>query len=412
MHATSHDDRRQILFLTPQLPYPPEQGTSIRNYNLLMDVARRHDVSLLSFVEEEPCDPGPLADVCRVLRTVSAPRRTPRDRLETLLTTPLPDMARRLYASEFVAALRTLLNEYRFDVVQIEGIELAPYALVLADWCGDKSPTLIFDDHNAEYVLQRRAFQTDVRNPRRWLQACYSLTQWQRLERFERRICELADAVLSVSEADAQALSQLVPGLQPVVIPNGVDIVRYRPDLPDDIPLQHPALVFTGKMDFRPNVDAMLWFCHHVWPMITARMPETRLYVVGKNPHPRLEPLARDERVIITGYVQDSLPYFGGADVYIVPLRIGGGTRLKVLEAMATGKALVSTTLGVEGIALTPGEHVLVGDSPDAFADATLELLRDPARRQVMGQAARRFVVEHYDWSRIVQQLDSLYTVL
>lgn len=412
MHAIPHNDRRQILFLTPQLPYPPEQGTSIRNYNLLVDVARRHDVSLLSFVEEGPRDLGPLADLCRVLRTVPVPKRTSQDRLETLLMTPLPDMARRLYAPEFVAALRTLLNEYRFDVVQIEGIELAPYAFVVAEWLGDKAPTLIFDEHNAEYVLQRRACQTDVRNPRRWLQACYSLMQWQRLVRFERRVCELVDAVVCVSEADAEALRQLVPGLQPMLIPNGVDVARYRPDLPDDIPLQHPALVFTGKMDFRPNVDAMLWFCRQVWPKITARMPETHLYIVGKNPHPQLEPLRRDERVTITGYVQDSLPYFGGADVYIVPLRIGGGTRLKVLEAMATGKALVSTTLGIEGIALTPGQHVLVGDSPDAFADAVLELLHDPVRRQVMGQAAREFVVEHYDWKRIVPQLDSLYTVL
>ncbi|NLG49865.1 MAG: glycosyltransferase [Chloroflexi bacterium] len=412
MQTIPRNGRRQILFLTPQFPYPPEQGTSIRNYNLLVEVARRHDVSVLSFVEEGQDDPGPLADLCRVLRTVHVPVRTPRDRLETLLTTPLPDMARRLFSPEFAAALRTLLDEYRFDVVQIEGIELAPYAFVVSEWLGDNAPTLIFDDHNAEYVLQRRAYQTDARNPRRWAQACYSLTQWQRLERFERRVCELADAVVCVSEADAEALRQLVPGLQPVVVPNGVDVERYRPDLPDSIPLQHPALVFTGKMDFRPNVDAMLWFCRQVWPKITARMPEAHLYIVGKNPHPRLASLARDERVTITGYVQDNLPYFGGADVYIVPLRIGGGTRLKVLEAMATGRALVSTTLGIEGIALTPGQHVLVGDSADAFADAVLELLHDPARRQIMGQAAREFVVEHYDWGRIVPRLDSLYMAL
>jgi sugar transferase (PEP-CTERM/EpsH1 system associated) len=401
--------RKRILFLTPQLPYPPEQGTAIRNYNLIAQVAQRHDVALLSFVEPGSApDPGPLADLCRPLVTVPAPQRTLPARLRTLILTGQPDMALRLWSEPFADALRRLLEEGRYDVVQVEGIELAPYGLALQEWLGERAPRVVFDDHNCEYVLQCRAFETDLRRPRRWPQAAYSLAQWRRLLRYERHVCALADGLACVSEADAAAIRALSPALRPVVVPNGVDVDRYHPSLPDSLPLEHPAIVFTGKMDFRPNIDAIAWFYDQVWPAIRAASA-ARLYIVGKSPHPSLARLAADPRVTVTGYVADILPYFGGADVYIVPLRIGGGTRLKVLEAMSAGLPLVSTTVGAEGIALQSGRDAVYADDAAAFSQAVLRLLGDPALRAEMGLAARGYVVAHYDWRAIAPLLEPLY---
>jgi sugar transferase (PEP-CTERM/EpsH1 system associated) len=401
--------QRRILFLTPQLPYPPEQGTAIRNYHLIAQAATRYDVSLLSFAEPGATDPGPLAQICSRVEVVPAPRRSLAQRLRTLLASRAPDMARRLASEPFARTLRSMLAEGRYDTVQVEGIELAAYGLMLDDWPEAGAPALVFDDHNAEYLLQQRAFATDLRRPRRWPQAAYSCAQWLRLRRFERQVCRRADAVLAVSEMDARAIRRLAPEIEPLAIPNGVDTQGYRTDLPDSLPLRHPNLVFTGKMDFRPNIDAMRWFHAQVWPEIRRRAPQVQLYIVGKAPHPEVQRLAEEPGITVTGYVSEILPYFGGADVYIVPLRVGGGTRLKVLEALATGLPMVSTRLGAEGIELVDGEHALLADTPGAFAEAALRLLHDEALRQRLGRQARAFAEEHYDWRQIVPRLYPLY---
>ncbi len=403
----------RLLLLTPQLPYPPEQGTALRNYHLLRWLAARHRVSLLSFAEDAAPVPEHLRTLCREVRTVPAPQRTGRDRLRHLLGSRLPDMAHRLASEEYAAALEAM-EPRAFDIVQIEGIELARYGLALRERYGRQAPAIVFDDHNAEYVLQRRAGTSDLWPPRRWPAAAYSLVQWRRLARFERAAIRAADALVVTSEADAAALRSLVPSAAPLVVPNGVDVRSYHPALPDALPLSHPAVVFTGKMDYRPNIDAVLWFGREIWPRIQAERPEASFYVVGKSPHPRLRALAATPGVVVTGYVPDILPYFGGADVYVVPMRIGGGTRLKVLEALSAGLPVVTTTLGMEGIHAEPGTHLRVADDPATFAATVLDLLL-PAhadKRRALGAAARELVLRDYDWERIVPRLEALYDTL
>jgi len=273
-------------------------------------------------------------------------------------------------------------------------------------------PISIFDNHNAEYVLQQRAFETDVRHPRRWVAALYSLIQWKKLSRYEATICRLADQVVVVSEADRAALQQLVSGLEVTVVPNGVDIEFYNDQLKSGhcLDIGPRSLVFTGKMDFRPNVDAVLWFCQEVLPLVRGQMSDVRFYIVGQSPHRRVLRLAEDPAVTVTGYVDDVRPYIAGASVYVVPLRIGGGTRLKLLEAMAMGRAIVSTSLGCEGFEeLGSGRELSVADTPDEFAQQVIELLGDAPRRERRGQAARRFVEERYDWRLIVPRLEQVY---
>jgi len=397
----------RILILTPQLPYPPQQGTSLRNYHLLRYLAARHEVSLLSFAgaDARPSHLAHLQAFCHTVRTVPAPERSMARRLWTLLSSARPDMAWRLFSPEYARALATGLAREPFDILQVEGIEMAPYLWGLQP----PHPFVVFDDHNAEYVLQKRAFLTDLRRPQRWPAAAYSLVQWRRLRRFERAVCRRANGLVAVSQADAQALTALDPRLSPVVVPNGVDLEAYRPDFPPLAGLAHPSLAFTGKMDFRPNIDAVLWFAQQVLPLLWQRDPDMRFYVVGQSPSPRLDPLRAEPRITITGRVDDVRPYIAGADAYVVPLRVGGGTRLKVLEAMAMGKALVSTSLGVEGLGVGDGREALLADTPEAFAEAVASLLADASRRRALGQAARAFVERGYGWERIGPRLEAVY---
>ncbi len=416
----------RILFLTPQLPYPPHQGTTIRNYNIIANLALRHEIHLLSFVrsQDEIDAATPLHQHCRSIEGITAPRRSPLKRLLSLFLSPLPDMALRLPSAEFQARLAATLRRVPFDVVQIEGIEMThpwmEWRLEIGDWRLDygtghpipntQYPISIFDDHNAEYLLQQRAFETDVRQPRRWAGALYSFIQWKKLSRYEAKVCRLVNRVVAVSKADKQALQRLIPGLEVTVVPNAVDVDYYTSADIQPSPLPPRSLIFTGKMDFRPNVDAVLWFCHEVLPLIREQIPDVRFYIVGQSPHRRVLRLADDPAVTVTGYVDDTRSYIAGARVYVVPLRIGGGTRLKVLEAMAMGKPIVSTSLGCEGFeGLVPGRELSIADTPQEFAQRVVELLEDASRRERLGQAGRRFVEARYDWWLIVPKLEQVY---
>ncbi len=445
---------QQLLILTPQLPYPPQQGTSLRNWHIVRGLALTHRVSLLSFVEPNQATDAaalqPLYECCEEVRFVPVPQRTTRLRLRQLLTTRLPDMAHRLYAPPFALALRQWLSETAFDGVQVEGIELARYISVIRE----ASPTsrILFDDHNAETELQRRNFLTDVRNPKRWFAAAYSFIQVQRLRRFERWAMRQADWVVAVSEQDARHLQAIAPEKRVTVIPNSIDTGSYQlavsseqlavsseqlavssgqsPVTSDQSPVtsepsqftihnsqftipQSPNppsfdLVFTGKMDYRPNVDAVLWFAEMIWPQIRGVRPQTTWTIVGQKPHARLEPLRQRDGVTVTGWVADVQPYLAAAKLCLMPFRAGSGTRLKLIEAMAAGKAIVSTTVGAEGFPVQSGREIVLADEPDTLAQAVLRLLEDEGERERLGAAARQFA-RQYDWRVVVPGFSALY---
>ena len=400
----------RILLLTPQLPYPPQQGTSLRNFHLLRALAERHSVTLLSFAERDrTADTTRLAELARVLPPVAVPERTTGQRLRGLLTSRAPDMARRLYSEAFAAALTGALRDEVFNAVQIEGIELA-WTMPLIREAAPRT-RIVLDCHNAETELQRRALQGDRPQPRRWPAAAYSAAQVGRLARFERQALRAADAIIAVSDEDRQQLMALAEPTAPIaVIPNvvAVDDYQWAGPLPDEARFD---LVFTGKMDYRPNVDGVLWFAEAIWPLVRQARPATTWAIVGQRPHPRLAALASQTGITLTGRVEQVQPYLVGAGVYVLPLRIGSGTRLKLIEAMAASCAVISTTIGAEGFALESGREAIVADTPEAFATAVLALLDDPARRVALGKRARAFAAQ-YDWRRVGPLLDGVYDEL
>ncbi|MCB9418401.1 MAG: glycosyltransferase [Ardenticatenaceae bacterium] len=412
----------RILLLTPQLPYPPHQGTSLRNFHIIRGLAEQHEITLLSFLESnQTADSAaiePLLALCAV-HTVPVPVRSPARRLWQLVSTRRPDMAHRLYSEAFAIELRRLLAADQFDIVQVEGIELARYMEIVRA----VSPTskIVFDDHNAEAELQRRNFLTDLGKPRRWLAAAYSWVQVGRLCRFERWAMMMADGVTAVSQTDKLALEKLLNGTRTntdkhgliAVIPNCIDVVQYQ----DFADFQKSAkshafdLVFIGKMDYRPNVDAVLWFVEEVWLGIVGERPSTKFAIVGQKPHARLERLRDVPGVTLTGWVESVTPYLLGATVFVSPFRIGSGTRLKLIEAMAAGKAIVSTPIGAEGFAVQDGQELLLAETAVQMGTAVLHLLDHPEERERLGQNARQFA-QQYDWRQVIPKFEELYRVI
>jgi len=454
-----------ILFLTPQLPHPPRQGTAIRNWGLIKHLAERHAITLLSFVEAGQSAVSPeLRAACEKIVTVPAPRRSRAARLRTLFSLD-PDLARRLWSPDFSRALAALLRETTFDFIHIEGLEMAPYLPVIRSLTAaaydvtlseakrlsqiepDSSrrkrraaqsdvnqpgiyPKIIYDAHNAEHVIQRRAFTTDLRRPARWPAALYSWLQIPRLEKFEVGVCRSVDAVLCVSEEDKTALRKLTPELKPVVVPNGIDLEEYKskaqgsrpkaqeppstlhsPPSTFHLPLATCHIIFTGKMDYRPNLDAAVWFIEDILPRIRSARPldGVQFVVVGQKPPERLLKFNGRNGVVVTGAVEDTRPFIAESAVYVAPLRMGGGTRFKLLEAMALARPIVSTTLGAEGFEVKSGQELLLADTPENFADAVLNLLNDPARAAALGQAGLAFAQARYDWSVIIPRLEEVY---
>lgn len=395
--------------MTGSLPYPPLGGGALRSYGIIDGLARAgHAITLFTFGEGDAQD-TPLAGLCEAIHVFPLPQRSLTMRLRDLLLSDQPDLARRLYSTAFADKLRQTLAQNQFELIQADGLEVAVY-LPLAK-AAQPDARLCYDSFNAEYDLQavmgridwQAVFSGDVK---RLPGALYSGTQVGRIKRFESTICRLSDLVIAVSPEDAAGLSQISD--KPVgVVPNGIFVDQYADDAA--LPLGDHALVFTGTMDYRPNVDAMLWFCERVLPLVQQQIPAAQLYIVGQRPSPRLMHLADRPGVQLTGKVPDVKPYLRGAGVYIVPMRMGGGTRLKVLEAMAAGCAVVSTTTGASGLQSAMKHAMIVADDPARFAAEIVRLLRDPAARRALGGAAREQVRAEYDWSVLIPKLLALY---
>lgn len=408
----------RVLFLTPQLPYPPQQGAALRNFYMLKGVSDSHRVDLLSFLEPDQSvaqdQIQPLLAQIDRLETIPMPKRPTYKRLINLIFSSLPDMGHRLYSARFEAKLGEMLQATRYDIVQIEGIELARTIPVIRKYGGNVK--IVFDAHNAETELQSRISQTDAdsNSLKRRLKSLYSRIQTDKLNRFEAWACRSVDRVIAVSTADATLLNRYLPPDRPRIepIPNCIDIEEWaQPAVAISGPLPRFDLVFTGKMDYRPNVDGMLWFVEMVWPYILKARPETTLAIVGKNPAGEILNLSTKKGVTVTGFVSQIATYVWGAKVIIMPLRMGSGTRLKMVQALAAGKAIVSTTLGAEGFSVISGEHLILADSEEQFAHSIINLLTDKSELARLGQGGHQ-LVSRYDYRQVTPHLLAIYAAL
>ena len=392
----------KILWVKAGGLVPLDLGGRIRSYHLLRELARRHEVTLFTFYAAQENDPHPqLKEIfAKVFYwPLDLPeRRSPREAWDYLRTffTNQPYTMAKFCKPEVAQSLRRVLAEDSHDAIVCDFL----IAAGVIPWeC--RTPKILFT-HNVEAQIWQRQFQV-AKNPI-WKAICWR--EYQAMSRAEHFYLQKADFVLTVSEEDRASFASIVSPERMEVIPTGVDTEYFQSAAPTAE--QPNTLIFTGAMDWSPNEDAMLHFVEKILPRVRAQVPDVRLLIVGRNPPPRIQELGSHPGVNVTGTVPDIRPFLQQGAVYVVPIRSGSGTRLKIFEAMAMGKAVVSTRVGAEGLPVTQGDNIVLSDEPEEFARAVVKLLADGTERRRLGQAARQLVERNYSWSAAAVRFDDV----
>ena len=399
----------KLLFLSPYLPDPPRSGAPRRVHGLLTALARRHDVSLLAFTApgegtgaaiqatKEYCTEVVTVQNDRVDRALALDRKRKRGiQLRSLFGTR--SYERLIYHhSAFQRTLDSLLSRGDFEVITAETVLMAGYNL-------PRGARLVLDEHNVEYDILWRTTVAERPSVRK----LYNWANYLKLRREERAAWRQFDGVTLTSARDEQLVRGAVPGTRTAVIPNAVDTAFFRPSL---APPEPGTILFFGAINYYPNTDGLLYFLDEVFPHVKRRHPGARLLIVGQLPPPAIVARAADD-VIVTGVVDDVRPYLERAAVVIAPLRIGGGTRLKIVEAMAMGKPVVATSLGAEGLEVNDEEDILLADTAADFAGQIARVLGDAALARRLGEAARHRAEACYNWQAAVDRLEHFYREL
>ena len=387
----------RILFLSAWYPYPPDNGSKIRIYNLLQELSVHHEITLISLVdpEDRPNEASPLRSVCQRILTFPRPRRngsslksllgyfgpTPRH----LITAHSPDMRR---------AVSRELRRSPCDVLVASQRRMAPYAATT------RGMPIVWEE--VETTAIREAADLERSKARRLRR---QLT-WMKERNYVRRMASQFDACTVASREELESLREIAPRAPaPLVVPNGVDLEYYRPN--GNSP-QADTLVFTGSLTYAANYDAMSFFLREVFPLILSRRPSVRLVVTGRTDGVDLSRLPLSDAVRFSGHVPDIRPLVAGSWACIAPLRIGGGTRLKILEAMALGTPVVATEKGAEGLCIQHGGDILLAKDAQSFARETIALLAGADLRRRLAVAGRRTVERLYGWKSIGRRLDNL----
>jgi glycosyltransferase involved in cell wall biosynthesis len=389
--------RPRLLLLAQTLPFPPDGGVNIRIYNVLRLLARHYDVTLLCFMRraERQAHGAVAAGISGLLPFADVavfPIPQEYSRLRLLWDHLRSVVTGRAYtwytydSQDFRTRLRAVLAQRQFEVVQIDSLDLAPY---LPDLEG---LPVVCVHHNVESTLMHRRAQMEKR---RWRRA-YLHFQARRLARLEKEWCPRVALNVAVSDADRIALHLQSPEGRYATVPNGVDVDQFQPVL-----AREDGIVSTGGLNWFPNADALEFFTAEILPRVRALRPATKVRWVGRADDAQRQQLWADAKIELTGYVEDVRPFVQEGACFVVPLRVGGGTRLKILDAWAMGKAIVSTSVGCEGLAAVDGVNILIRDDPAEFAEAVVQVLKDRALRERLGHAARRTVEERYSWDVI-----------
>ena len=391
----------KILFLSPTVPFPLTDGGRIRVFNLLKQITQKSDVTLLA-LETQPTDAEGVSQLQQLgiqVHLVPNAPTLPRLSFHTLANAFLkrqPITVARYNLPAYRQKFKELIATDTFDLVHYEMFHTAQFRTE-TDLPG------VLSQQNVDSAIWRRLCGETI-NP------FYKFAYWTQqlaFQRYERVLSPKFDAVTCTSDIDAAVFQRHCAEDVIEIIPNGVDVAHYQPDFSAEVPAH---LIYIGSMDWYPNEDAVAFFADEVLPQIHAEVPEVKFSIVGGNPSARVQKLAEKEGVVVTGRVPEIKPYFAEATVFVVPLRIGSGTRLKILEALAMGKAIVSTSVGAEGLDLKDGEEIFIANEPTVFAEAVTGLLKDPSLRRRIGESGRARVEQDYDWRSISEKLHQLYT--
>jgi polysaccharide biosynthesis protein PslH len=393
----------RILYITDSFPYPTVSGDRIRVYNLIRRIALQNEVWLAAVVDspDEMDGVKHMKEFCTGVITAPVRRYHPFVHIPGLINHAMrgiPLEMKFIISSELIKKIKLVMTDVIFDLVQIEHSHLALYAERIGF---NPASNLVLDFHNVvghQYSQISHLKLNRFAQFRAWL---FSIS----LRRWEPRYAERFDNCITVSEADRLRLLKLNPTLPIEVVPNGVDCNQFQPLTPFTGP---PSLLFIGTMNYPPCTDAAIFFCKEILPEIRKQIPDIRVWIVGKDPPPEIINLQTDG-VTVTGRVKDVVPYYQQSTACVVPLRAGGGTRLKILEAMALQRPVVSTSIGCEGLEVADNHHLLIANDPEEFAKKTVSLLTDDFLYGRIVREARKLVETLYDWDIIARRLQRLY---
>jgi sugar transferase (PEP-CTERM/EpsH1 system associated) len=393
----------RILFFCPQQIWPVNSGSRLRNAHLATALAKRCSVTVLQILQpsdewSEPDDAALFEELVVVRKKQSY---TPGMVVKGILG-PQPVTVLNYESTEIGQVLQRTLAQKRFDAVQMETSNLISYLDIIRNAPG--KPALIVDWHNIDSELMSR-YASEAKNFAKKFVAHRTASL---LSGVEAELARVADGHAVCSERDRETLLAHNPRARISVVPNGVDSTRFSPV---ELDSGSTKLLFVGSMDYHANVDAVLWFVRSVWPEIARRFAQLEFTIVGRRPGPEIQALASD-RIRVTGTVEDVRPYYAAARAVMVPVRVGSGTRLKILEAMAMGVPVISTSLGAEGISVSNGNDILLADTETAMADAVGRVVAEPAFASTIATAARKLVAQRYDWRLVGERLYDLHTEL
>lgn len=391
----------KVLMLTQVLPYPPDSGPKVKTYNMVKYLSQNHDLTLASFVRgDQTGEVEYLKQFCQAVYPVPIRRTRFNDGLALIdsLVTSTPWFIARDNTREMRELLADLCQKENFDIVHADQLNMAQYARRIPE------AARILDAHNALWLLYRRLAQTTHNF---WM-GQFLEREWRLMKRYEGAVCRTFDAVLAVSEADKTALQEASNGQGNLMVaPIAVDPeeVQLIPRVP-----QADHILHIGTMFWPPNVDGVLWFLREIYPIIQRARPGVHFDIVGARPPKEIIEFGhRQEGVTVTGYVKEPGEYLKKTGVMVVPLLAGGGMRVKILEALAEGLPIVTTSIGCEGIAVENGRHLLVADSPQEFAQATLRLLEDRAFANTLARNGRELIEKDYDYHTAYRQVNLVY---
>ena len=394
----------RILWLKTELLHPVDKGGKIRTYNMLKELKRAHRVTYLTLDDGSASadDRAKATEYCHELICVPHQRRekfTPGFYVELLLNlvSSQPYAIKKYTTAAMMQEISELERKRAFDLLVCDF--LAPAANVPRSLT---TPTVLFQ-HNVEAMIWKRHYEVQANAVKK----AYLYGQWRKMWKFEKEMCQRFDSVIAVSADDREQMKREYGAQSVFDVPTGVDTEFFRPS--GAIETSPHNIVFTGSMDWLPNEDGIRFFLREIMPLIKRKVPDSTLTVVGRNPPASLVEMSKsDSSLIVTGRVDDVRPYIEKAAAYVVPLRIGGGTRLKIFEAMAMEKAVVSTTIGAEGLPLEHGVELLLADEPQAFADAVVKVLTDASYAAELGRRAAANVRQNHGWEPVTESFISI----
>ncbi len=399
----------RILMLSPGYPFPTDNGAKRRVLASAAYMSKHHELTIVAF-QNPNSNPPSSPEKCQLKWNEYIINQNEKGKIETAIKAffskySYPEV--KYWNGNYQKIVSQLLSSHNFDCIWVHFLFMAAYIKEIFSKrkYGKKHnmPLLLLDQHNVDELTYRSFLKINTNI----FMKSYAYLEMKKAQWLQKKWFHEFDAIFCVSKEDLRKTSEYVgENTELWLTPNGVDIDYFRVPVQEENTKKDAILIFGASLDVKMNQDAVFWFCSSIWPLIKAKISDAQFWIVGRNPNYEIKKLSGKQGIKVTGTVPDVRDYYRLGKVFVVPLRLGGGTKLKTLEAMAMGLPVVSTAVGAQGLEVTSGQHLYLADKPEEFADRVVELMRDPIKAALMGEAARLLVEKTYSWTYIMSEVE------